>query len=387
MRRMTKLAFILILGCGWLSIYAVQLTPAPAGQTRDVGMMIAPLCTLDTINPLCSVISPNGGETLYNNQAKDILWTATDSHFAVNPITIEFSADNGSSYSGLVANQSNSGSYQWTVPPTQVQQAKIRIVAIDSFGNVGTDESNTAFSMAGSGVTISPLVTLDTINPTVDLLSPNGGESWYIGETHDILWTASDSHISTLPVALDYKKLSSSLWTTIQSDLNNSGSYAWLLPSITSLQTQVRLSVKDAFGNTANDVSASPFSIGYVPPASPQNVNVQIVNSRDAIITWSAVNETILGTPIEPTAYLVMYNQTTDPDNDAAYYFLDEILAPGVYTHTHHSVARRAPNMFYRVVAVKDYDGRLNGILAGLNRKANPDHPISWTELKRRLAD
>ena len=364
-----------------------------ATRTPASGTIITSVIAMDTVNPLLSVIAPNGGETLYSNQQKAIQWTAADNHFIANPITIEFSADNGSSYSSLAANQSNTGSYLWTVPTTSVQQAKIRIIAIDNFGNTGSDESDAAFSLAGSSVMLTPVITVDTTNPTVDLQSPNGGESWYIGETHDILWTASDSHIADLPVKLEYKKVSTGTWITIQPELSNNGSYAWLMPSITSTQTLVRLTVRDAFGNTGSDISQNPFSIGYVPPAAPQNVDVQIVNARDAVITWSPVTQTILGTDIVPSAYLVMYNQTPDPNNDAAYYYLGENATATGYTHL--NVARRAPHMYYRVVAVMDYDGRLSGILAGLNRQAKISAsdidakaaPVSWIELKRLLSN
>jgi hypothetical protein len=349
-----------------------------------------------------TVQTPNGGETLYSNQQKGIQWSAADNHFIAAPITIELSEDNGSSYSNLAANQINSGSYLWTVPANSVQQAKIRVIAIDSFGNTGSDESNAAFSLAGASVTITNVGALDTVNPTADLLSPNGGESWYIGETHDLLWTAVDSHIAPLPIKLEYKKVSQGSWVTIQPELSNTGFYSWQMPAITSAETLVRLTAQDAFGNTGMDISQSPFSIGYVPPAAPQNVNVEIVNNRDAVISWDAVTQTVLGTDIVPSAYLVLYNQTSDAANEAAYYFLEEVETAGSITH--HNVARHAAHMYYRVVAVKYYDGRLSGILAGLNRRASKTAfdadakytgisdeetglPISWIELKRRLTD
>lgn len=390
---------IILLGCSF-SLTARSVSDGNPTRDSASGSSITPLFTLDTVNPLLTVITPNGGETLYFNQQKDIQWSAVDSHFLSAPIVIEFSADNGSTFSSLTGNQNNTGSYLWTIPGTAVPQAKIRISATDSFGNAGSDLSDAAFSLAGVSISVTPLFTLDTVAPTVDLLAPNGGESWYIGETHDLLWTAADSHLAALPVKLEYKKLSNGIWNTIQTDLANTGTYGWLMPSVTSTATLVRLSVQDAYGNTANDVSASPFSIGYVPPEAPANVTVEIANSRDAIISWDAVTQTILGTPILPDAYLVLYNQTSDAANEAAYYFLEEVAAAGSITH--HNVARHAAHMYYRVVAVKYYDGR-GAVLAGLPRRANKSAsdidvnatadidinatPISWLELKRRLAD
>lgn len=394
-RHMTCIA--ITIGC-CVSLTAVTIpigsgTSSTPNRDPNSGMMVTPLGILDTVNPLVTVTSPNGGETLYSNQQYPIGWTAVDNNFIANPITISYSADNGSNYTDLAVSQSNSSPYLWTLPPASVQQAKIRIISIDSFGNISSDESDSPFSLAGVSVSVTALGTLDTVNPTTDLQSPNGGESWYIGETHDILWTASDSNIVTLPIKLEYKKVSSGTWDVIAPELSNTGSYSWTMPSITSTQTLVRLTVRDAFGNINNDISQIPFSIGYVPPAAPQNVNVEIVNNRDAVITWSPVTQTILGTDIVPSAYLVMYNQTADSDNEAAYYYLGENEIATEYTHL--NVARRAPNMYYRVVAVKDYDNRLSTVLAGLNRKNAKSTfdadasctPISWIELKRRLSD
>jgi len=359
----------------------------------DPSFMLTPIITVDTLNPLLSVISPNGEENWYIGDTHDIMWTATDSNILANPIQIELSADNGSSYTSLAANLSNNGSYSWTIPDISVPQAKIRISASDSFGNIGFDESNAAFTLGGPPFMVTPVVTIDTVNPTADLLLPNGGEFWYIGETHDILWTAFDNHIAALPIKLEYKQGSTGTWITIQPELSNTGSYSWQLPAYSSAETLVRLTVVDAFGNTGSDLSQNPFSIDYVPPAIPVNVNLQILNSRDALITWDPVTLNIFGTEITPSTYLVIYNQSSDANNEAAYYYLGENETATGYTHL--NVARRAPHMYYRVVAVMENDDRLSGILTGLNRKTNKAAsdidtkvaPVSWIELKRLLSN
>jgi len=370
-----------------IAISGSAIRPAYSGE------MITPISLLDTVNPMVTVSSPNGGETLYYNSQYPIGWTATDSHFNFNPITIMLSADDGSNYADLAINQSNSSPYLWIVPADVVKHAKIMIIATDSFGNAGIDESDGSFSLAGATECVTLIGMLDTVNPSADLLAPNGGENWYVGETHDITWTATDSHPADLPIKLEYEKVSTGNWEVIEPELANNGSFAWQTPTINSAQILVRLTVRDAFGNTGIDTSQSPFSIACLTPATPQNVDVQIVNGRDAVITWSPVTQTILGTDITPTTYLVLYNQTSDPYNEAAYYYLGENqLATG---YTHFDAGSLAQHLFYQVVAVVDYNKRLRSILASTNSGANRSPgdrvisppPLSWMELKRRLSE
>ncbi len=368
MHRIRSLLCIIVLMGSCLSLAAM-------------GMMVTPMFSMDTVNPLVTVISPNGGEMWLMNTSKNITWSASDSHLISNPITVDLSTDNGEAFSILAADESNDGTYPWTIPVLTALHSIVKVIAVDSFGNVGYDVSDGSFSLPGTTISITSLFPMDTINPTADLLTPNGGEAWYIGVSNDITWSASDNHLISLPIKLEYKKVSSGIWTTIQPDLANNGTYSWQMPTITSVQTLVRLTVSDAFGNTSNDISQNPFSISYVPPKPPQ-VRILIVLDRDAEISWSPVTETILGGPIVPSAYLIWYNSTADSSNTAAYYYLGETETATSYTH--HNVARRAKHMFYRVTAVVDYDRKLSAVLAGMNRK---EEPISWLEFKRRLAE
>ena len=70
--------------------------------------------------------SPYGGERLAPGQEEIIRWTANDN--STNTFKIEFSADNGSSWTVLSSALSSSSSYlSWTVPGTPTNQGKIRV--------------------------------------------------------------------------------------------------------------------------------------------------------------------------------------------------------------------------------------------------------------------
>jgi hypothetical protein len=85
------------------------------------------------------------------------------------------------------------------------------------------------------------------------------------------------------------------------------------------------------------------------PPRPPDNVQLA-VNGNNAVLTWDAVTQTLIDTPVVPDFYLLFFNGSTD--SEGLYYFLG--LTPGL-TFTHQYVLQFSPNMFYRVVAYKNY--------------------------------
>ena len=226
--------------------------------------------------------------------------------------------------------------------------------------------------------TDSDLLTLDTVAPAVELLSPLGGEEWYIGDTHDILWTASDFSLPANPVSLLYSSNSGTIYEPIASLLANSGSYPWPMPSTQSYSSRVRIVVVDGFGNQRT-VSSPLFSITYVPPAAPANLSVDISNAVNAVITWDPVTQTIYGTPITPDGYIVLYNESPYEQDEHFYYFLWNVTSGTTFTHPW--VASFRDQMYYRVVAYKDYDGRMAALLTS----RSDDQPLRWTDFQARL--
>lgn len=234
--------------------------------------------------------------------------------------------------------------------------------------------------LALSGFGTSLPVINDTVDPTLSIISPNGGEAWYIGDTRDITWSATDTNILSNSVNIWYTLNVTDSTSIIENTLND-GIHPWALPSVQSYNARVRIKVSDSFGNFAQEASAGPFSITYVPPAEPQGVTVNIVNSVDALITWQAVTHTIppYNTPITPDGYIVLYNETPFED-DQFYYFLGRSYTT---TYTHHDVAEFRTQMFYKVLAYKNYRGDVDNLLQSV--LANPEAKVSLAELKAAL--
>ena len=222
-------------------------------------------------------------------------------------------------------------------------------------------------------------VLIDTVDPSISILSPNGGEAWYIGDTNNILWIATDDNLIGNPVYLWYSLNNGADYLPIASGTANDGTEAWLMPDTESYNAKVRIRVADSFGNTTLANSASTFSITYVPPLPPVGMTINTANGEDAVISWQPVTQTIYNTPFTPDGYIVLYNETPYED-DRYYYFLS---STATISYTHHSVAHFRQQMFYRVVAYKDYRGTLSNILA--SAKANPEQQLSFAEIKIRL--
>ena len=103
-------------------------------------------------------------------------------------------------------------------------------------------------------------------------------------------------------------------------------------------------------------------------PASPTDLQIDIAGD-DAVISWTAVDTTIFGDPINVDAYLVYYCGSAD----SVYYFLG--LTTNT-TYTHQYVAQFSDNMFYQVSA---YVGELRILQSVITE--NPNFKIGELDL------
>lgn len=228
-----------------------------------------------------------------------------------------------------------------------------------------------------SSYTDSAPVSLDTKAPELILGSPNGGETWYIGDTHNILWTASDLHLVPTGIHLYYTLNGGTTYTPLAEGIPNSGTYPWNMPSVQSYNAKVRVNVLDSFGNLASINSAGVFSITYVPPAIPTGVSVDTSNNLDAMISWDAVTNTIppYNTPITPDGYIILYNETPYED-EHFFYFLGRSFNT---SYTHHDVLEFRNQMYYKVKAYKNYSRGQAEALETLF-KTGSGKPLLWKD-------
>jgi hypothetical protein len=108
-------------------------------------------------------------------------------------------------------------------------------------------------------------------NPSVSLISPNGGET--LQSSHEISWTASDPDTDLLSVTISYN-VGNTGWVLIVADFIGT-SYTWNLSSFTDQKNLVvlRVRVSDGYGGTAEDISDYTFTILPPPPVEDENTN------------------------------------------------------------------------------------------------------------------
>jgi hypothetical protein len=103
---------------------------------------------------------------------------------------------------------------------------------------------------------------VDTTAPSLTLTAPNGGETWVVGTSQNITWTATDvcSGVGTLD--LYYSTDGGATYPNlIASGLANTGSYAWTIPNAPTTTARVQITARDLSNNAATVSSAANFTI------------------------------------------------------------------------------------------------------------------------------
>jgi len=258
--------------------------------------------------PSINVTAPNGGETLTGLSNTYIKWTGIASS---NYVKIDYSTNNGSTWTNIVNGASNNGTYNWYLPNVASAQCKIRVS--DYYNNTISDESNGVFSITQA-------------QPNITLYTPNGGENWLVGNYNYIYW----SSVAVQNVKLEYSINNGTSWNTINTSVNaSSGYYYWYIPSTVSSQCLVRVS--DANNATINDQSNAVFSINQPIPSitvtSPNGGEQWAVNSYRyvywnstavdlvdvSLTTDGGVNYTIIGDNVSGAQGYLYFNVPNTP--------------------------------------------------------------------------
>jgi hypothetical protein len=195
-----------------------------------------------------TVVEPNGGESLEIGGSFEIEWTSTGN---IQNVLIEYSNDGGSSYVSppITASTPDDGSFTWDpIPDDPTDQGLIKITDVDDAAIF--DESDDVFE-----ITTEPKV--------ITVVSPNGGESWQIGSTHNITWLATGP---ITDVMIEYYK-DDDYGTAVEiiASTENDGTFEWdPIPDDPTTTAKVRIS--DAAAPGTYDDSNDFFEITSEAP-------------------------------------------------------------------------------------------------------------------------
>ncbi|MEJ2627074.1 MAG: hypothetical protein P8078_00740 [bacterium] len=234
---------------------------------------------------------PNGGESWYAGTTHYITWSSSN---FTSPVKIEYSSDNGYSYTSIISSTANDGSYTWTVPQDFSSQCLVRIS--DAADGNPSDVSNAAFS-------ITAFIALDV---------PDGGEDWTAGTTHYIVWHGQG--IDNYDVKMEYSTDNGASYTFInyKTNIGTSGSYGWEVPNTPSTQCLMKVTV--LLPPAVTDVSSATFTISSSASTNTQTGSkVKVPLSSDVTVTFDNVTtagNTTLNTkvsgPVPPGGFSIV---------------------------------------------------------------------------------
>lgn len=247
-------------GLSWTPVSTVNPTVNGTNSfsytTPDIATNIARIRVVNTANPIegdtsngtfrlvqptITVISPNGGETFYQGDVMPISWRSTDIP-TDKRVMLEYSLDNGANWSllgtNLVSNNSPSvNTFDWTIPAIRSTQALVRVTMLDK---PISDQSDRVFQ----------------ILKAMNLMAPNGGEQWFVGDREWIKWKVNRIDRLTIEISTNNGATWSELAWRVFGPLD---SLLITVPNTPTTQALVRIVNSDQ--PTFFEVSAAPFSI------------------------------------------------------------------------------------------------------------------------------
>ncbi|MEJ2195947.1 MAG: Ser-Thr-rich GPI-anchored membrane family protein, partial [Ignavibacteriaceae bacterium] len=252
-----------------------------------------------------TLVSPNGGEIWQAGSEQTISWTSDVSE----NVNIEL-YKGGSLHSTIVPSTGNDGTYNWTSSFTTESGSDYK-VKISSVSNPNIfDFSDDNFTIVGNEITI---------------LSPNGGETWVIGEPYFITWEANVTGLIAI-----YLYKGSQLKSIIDGSDVNDGSYAWTIPGNVEPGSDYKIRIESRDNGNIFDESDAEFTITNV--TGIENISNEIPDIftlyQNYPNPFNPQTKIEFGLPEESTVSLKIYDLT---GQEVDVVLNNEVLFPGKF--------------------------------------------------------
>ncbi|MEI6681382.1 MAG: Ser-Thr-rich GPI-anchored membrane family protein [Bacteroidota bacterium] len=256
-----------------------------------------------------TVVSPNGGEVWQKASTHLITWTGN----ICDNVRIELWK--GGVFNLLITPSTPSnGSFTWAIPAATVSgnDYKIKIMSVNTVA--GTTSTVFDFSDANFSIGTTPLT----------VISPNGGEMWYVGGTYPITW---------IDATAEYVRIE--LWKggALNSVICNStaGPFNWVIPATVGTGNDYKIKVIGLSSSASYDFSDNNFSIlqgSFIIVTSPNGGETWLKGTTRIItwldnITWNVRIELWKG-----GAYYSLINAST-PSTGSCYWAIPATLPSG----------------------------------------------------------
>lgn len=199
-----------------------------------------------------------------------------------------------------------------------------------------------------SGFDYSNVLSCDTVDPSVQILSPQNVD--FIQQNSPLLieWSVSDAHQAESGVFVFFSEDGGLNFNPIGYDFSVNDIFVWITPSGTIENSMIRIEASDTFGNIGACQSPESFVIGPLIPLSPENLVLTPLNPIDMQISWEPVTLGSFGQAIQVEGYLVFYSESSPTDVDS-FYLLEDVVDGCSCIHL--KAMEHWDKMFYKVYA------------------------------------
>ncbi|MGM0405436.1 MAG: S8 family serine peptidase, partial [Thermoplasmatota archaeon] len=128
---------------------------------------------------LIDVLTPDGGEVWFGNTTKTITWNTTG---GTDPKTVDlwYSLNNGSTWNSIASGLTDNGSYTWSIPNNESNEALVKAQVVDGASDSYVDLSEDTFRILALKE-----------SPWFDDMESGMG-SWYPEDTSNTVWELGD---------------------------------------------------------------------------------------------------------------------------------------------------------------------------------------------------
>ncbi len=250
--------------CHLINSQGVRLwfSPRVATVLRQAVVENATTCLRTPQLPFVSLLDPVGGQTISILEPLHINWTAAKTA----KVILEYADHKMQSWHRIATVNADQRQYEWTIPEALTDSViYIRIAAS---------------AMPQIADTSAPL---QLIRPAVQWLSLLDSAELAIGDPYTLLWNS----LLLDTVSIEFSADSMQSWSTVATNIPNSGYYPWSIPDAPTNTGFLR--IYDPHHPQVADTNRYPFRIGtpYLSILEPNAQTIWIAGQQDTI-RWDA---------------------------------------------------------------------------------------------------